>query len=314
MNAFPNRILWATDGSEDATLAARATADLSRRLGSELHVVHAWRAELPRAYFVAVSSPQASWYKQQAEKLLAEQVERIEGFGGKVDGAHLREGRPAEKICMLAEELVADLVVVGSRGLGTVKRLMVGSVSEEVVSFAPCPVLVMRGGEGVWPPSRVVIGDDSSEEAKKAGELAIRIAKLLGAEVLLVQAHPLTIAMARRASHVRRFKELLKRGEEFLEKRAVELENILGTRPETRVVVGDAAATIRDVAEEGGEPTLVAVGRRGLGAVKRLVLGSVSTNTLRAVSGPVLITPSLCEVFDNPSRVVSGRRRTEFPV
>jgi nucleotide-binding universal stress UspA family protein len=80
----------------------------------------------------------------------------------------------------LAEELEADLVVMGGRGLGAVKRLVVGSVSEGVVSLAPSPVLVMRGGEGAWPPTRIVVGADLSEEARKASELAMSFTKRSG--------------------------------------------------------------------------------------------------------------------------------------
>ena len=49
-----------------------------------------------------------------------------------------------ENIVGLAEELGADLIVIGSRGLSGMKRLVMGSVSESVVRHAPCPVLVMR--------------------------------------------------------------------------------------------------------------------------------------------------------------------------
>ncbi len=79
--------------------------------------------------------------------------------------------------------------------------------------------------------------------------------------------------------------------EEALEQRATELEELLGTRPQVRAVAGDAAAIIQAAAEEGDEPTLTAVGSRGLGALRRTVLGSVSTGVLRAVGGPVLIVP-----------------------
>ena len=58
-------------------------------------------------------------------------------------------------------------MVVGNRGLGTVKRLVAGSVSEGVVSLARSPVLVMRGYEAAWPPGRVVLGVDSFEEARE---------------------------------------------------------------------------------------------------------------------------------------------------
>ena len=56
----------------------------------------------------------------------------------------LHYGVPAEVICDLATELSADLVVVGSRGLGRLDRLLLGSVSTSVVQRAPCPVLVVR--------------------------------------------------------------------------------------------------------------------------------------------------------------------------
>ena len=56
------------------------------------------------------------------------------------------------------------------------------------MSLASCPILVMRGGERAWPPTRIVVGTDLSEEAKKAAELAMSFGGSLGAEVLLVLA------------------------------------------------------------------------------------------------------------------------------
>ena len=295
-NDFPSKILTATNASEDALLATRAAIDLSSRTGAELHLVHAWQdlrpPALPAMAIDEYSQAYGQW-KRGAGELLDEQAERLGNAGGTVAGAHLRKGCPAEEITKLAEELNVGLVIIGSRGLGPVKRLVTGSVSEGVVHLAPCPTLVVRGGEGSWPPSRLIIGDDASEEAKRTGELAASIGKLFDARALLVRVYPsVTVFKARKISHVQVSKELLKKGERSLEKRAAELESILGTRPEVRVASGDAAAVIQEVAEEGGEPTLVAVGRRGLGAVRHFALGSVSSDILRAVSGPVLIVPS----------------------
>ena len=295
INVFPTRILLATDGSEDAFLAAQAALDLSDRIGAELHVVHAWQdlrpATLPAMAIDEYSQAYELW-KREAEELLEDQAERLRSAGGTVAAAHLREGRPAEEITKLAEELNVGLVIVGSRGLGAMKRLVMGSVSEGVVHLAPCPTLVVRGGERAWPPSRLVVGDDASEEARRAGDLAMGIGKLFDARALLVRVYPqVTVFKARRIVHTRASKELLKEGKRSLEKRAAELESVLGTRPEVRVTSGDAAAIIQEAAEEGQEPALVAVGRRGLGAVRHLALGSVSSGVLRAVSGPVLIVP-----------------------
>ena len=116
--------------------------------------------------------------------------------------------------------------------------------------------------------------------------------KVLGARVLLVRANPsVPVYRARRVVHARAPEEVLKKGKRSLERRADGLEGVLGTRPETRVVSEDAAAVLQEMAEEGGKPFLVAVGRRASGDARYSTLGGVSSDVLRAVSGPVLIVP-----------------------
>ncbi len=296
MSSFPAKILAATDASEDAALAARAATDLSIRAGSELHVVHVWREPAFWGFSLtgvtgAAEGSHTADAREEARRLLEEQTEKIGAAGGIIAGSHFREGRAAEEIIGLAEELGAGLVVVGSRGLGPVKRLVVGSVSERIVSLSPCPVLVMRGGEEAWPPSRLIVGDDGSEEARRTGELAAGMGELLDARVLLMRVYPsVAVFKARRVVHVRASTEILKSGERSLQRRAAELENVVGVRPETRVMSGDAAGVIQEMAEGGGEPTLVAVGRGG--TIRYSTLGGVSADILRAVSDPVLIVPS----------------------
>jgi len=292
-------ILLATDGSEDAALAARAAADLSDRARVRLHVVHVWQGLRPATLPAAAIDPYPRAYEEwerEAGELLEEQAERLRSAGSTVAGAHLRKGRPAEEIVVLAEELDADLVVVGSRGLGAVKRLVVGSVAEGVVSLAPCPVLVMRGGEGAWPPSRIVVGDDSSEGAKEAGEVAVAMAATLGAGVSLARAYPVFLDISEAAKLAEDaalpLQAALRRHELSLEERAREVESELGHILRIRVREGEAASVILEVAEEGGEPTLTAVGRRGLGRINRLRLGSISADVLRSATGPVLIVPA----------------------
>ena len=300
MSGFPTRILAATDGSEDAVLAVRAAADLSSRTGSELHVVHVWPGPpLPVSRHsaragIAMDDPRE--HEMKARELLERQVSRAKIARGIIARKHLREGRPAEEIAELAEELGVGLVVIGSRGLNAVKRLVVGSVSKGVVSLAPCPVLVVRGGEAAWPPSRVVVGDDTSPEAERAGELATSIGGHFGAPVLLVGAYLPEERYISSAANRQVTRDIARRAEEFLETRASQLEDVSGVRPRVRVVEGHPAAAIQEVAEESGEPTLAAVGRRGLGAVARFALGSVSSDVLRSVTGPVLIVPSLGNV------------------
>ena len=148
MSIFPTTILLATDGSEEAMLAARTAVDLAQKTGSELQVVHA--RPLPAlAGYPASPTPTATEIdEEQAKKrfrgLLDEQVGKVEAEGGSVAQAHLRIGRTDTEIVRLAEEVGAGLIVMGSRGLGGVRRALMGSVSDSVVRHAHCPVLVVR--------------------------------------------------------------------------------------------------------------------------------------------------------------------------
>ena len=82
-----------------------------------------------------------------SRRVLETEVEKVREAGGRVTQAHLRMGKAAAEIVDLAEELGAGLVVVGSRGLGGIRRALMGSVSDSVVRHAHCPVLVVRREE-----------------------------------------------------------------------------------------------------------------------------------------------------------------------
>jgi nucleotide-binding universal stress UspA family protein len=287
MSHLPGRILLATDGSEDAELAGRAAASISVETGVELHLVHAWQS-VPHPFI------EAAHYEREAARILEEQAERVADAGAAVREAHLVMGPPVDAILDLCEEIGADLIVVGSKGHGTLGRLILGSVSEGAVHHATCPVLVLRGGEDAWPPERVVIGDDGSEAAKKAGELAASLGELFGARCALVRAYPKLPEADRagRALDPRAVDDAQRRAEHNLHERAEELGRLLARRPRIGIAAGDAAVALLEEAGEGDEArAIIAVGSRGLGAARRLRLGSVSTKVLRAAKGPVLVYP-----------------------
>jgi nucleotide-binding universal stress UspA family protein len=73
-----------------------------------------------------------------------EQAECMRGEGAKTVEAHLMLGRRDAAIVRLAEELEAGLIVVGSRGLGGMRKALIGSVSDSVVRHASRPVMVIR--------------------------------------------------------------------------------------------------------------------------------------------------------------------------
>jgi nucleotide-binding universal stress UspA family protein len=148
MPLFPTRVLLATDGSPNATFAARSAIELCERTGSELHVVHV--GEYLPTYF-AYTEEEPAELRRNAQRLLEGQVESIRAAGGAVAGTHLRLGRPAEQIIDLSEDLGVGVVVVGSQGHSALRRAVLGSVSESVVRYAHCPVFVVRAEEGTRP-------------------------------------------------------------------------------------------------------------------------------------------------------------------
>ncbi len=299
MGDWPTRILVATDVSEDTALALRAAADISYKTGSELHLVHAWQGyPLPRgrprsAFSAGAIEEYNGPYRREAEQLVREQVHRIEAEGADVAGTHLRKGRPAEEIVRLAEEIEADLVVVGSRDPGAAKRPLLGSVSEGVARLASCPILVARGGGEAWPPVRIVVGDDPANEVREVGELAASIGGLFGAEALFVCTYSwaelyATVAVAMDTPTP---EEVLRIAREALELRASELEGSLGRRPKVNVAVGDAAVVLEEAVKGGEGPTLVVVERRNGGATGRAMVGGDFAHVLRTVEVPILVAP-----------------------
>lgn len=151
MSIFPTKILLATDSSEDAELALSTAIDLANDTNSQLHVVTVGPWNPDPAYAVHEASFRWETYEQaseairkEAQEILDNQVRTIEEGGGTVQEAYLRRGRKDEEIIRVAEEIGAGLIVMGSRGMGGVRRALMGSVSDSVIRHAHCPVLVVR--------------------------------------------------------------------------------------------------------------------------------------------------------------------------
>jgi len=279
MNRFPTKILLATDGSEVTAQATTAAVDLARRSGSELHLIHVWHdVHTPHAHAFVKRE-----LRRQGQEILDGEVQRIGEMGGTVTRSHLRQGRTFEEVIKLGDEIDAGLLLVGSHGYRGLRRMLMGSQSEDIVHHANRPVLVVRCGENVWPPARIVAGDDFSEDARKAAELAANLGKLFGARMLLLHAAPDLSQVSGDAFEAK------------LEDRAGALKDILEEQPQTRVVAGNPPEVLIEAAQEDEGPTLVVVGSRGLGLVGRLRLGSVSTKVVRAGLEAVLVYPPVGE-------------------
>lgn len=147
---MPSAVLLATDGSPGAALAVRKAVAISEGTGAELHVAHVWH-EIPSAHYERFIEREL---KRKGREVLEAAAQHVESIGGRVAGSHLAEGRSVEGILGVREKVGADVIVVGSRGLGAVRSAIMGSVSMELVRRAPCPVLVVHGEEELSPESK----------------------------------------------------------------------------------------------------------------------------------------------------------------
>lgn len=138
------RILCAVDLTDGAHEALEDAAELARRFGAELTLLHVWEAPRAVATMAVVTWPVPTGDAAARE---AAELERWKAEAERRTGAAVRtalaHGSPGATIVRVADEGRFDLVVVGSHRRG-VARVLLGSVAEHVVRHAPCPVLVAR--------------------------------------------------------------------------------------------------------------------------------------------------------------------------
>jgi nucleotide-binding universal stress UspA family protein len=143
-----NKIVVGTDGSETAAKAVEQAISLAAAVGAKLDVVTAYepvpesrlmteRRDTPQDIQWAISP------REDVESTLGG-VSDLAAAAGVTVERHARQGDPADAILDVAEEIGADLIVVGNKGMTGAKRFLLGSVPNKVSHHAPCSVLIIR--------------------------------------------------------------------------------------------------------------------------------------------------------------------------
>jgi nucleotide-binding universal stress UspA family protein len=185
-----------------------------------------------------------------------------------------------------------DLLVVGARGLGGFRGVLLGSVSQQCLHHATRPVAVVRDGrhDARESSSRVVVGIDGSDAARRALEWALEAGRLHQATVEAVHAWALPYNGAELFGLGVFDPGPFEAAARHIVDQAVESADASGlAAPVTRTVTNGSAAAAILGAAEGAD--LVVVGSRGLSGFKRMVLGSVSHNIAHLAACPVVVVP-----------------------
>jgi nucleotide-binding universal stress UspA family protein len=192
---------------------------------------------------------------------------------------------------LLAAARGSALLVLGSRGLGGFRGLLLGSVTTACLEHAACPVAVVREGhEATDPVRRIVVGVDGSAEATAALQWAYETATLHDASVEIVGAWTFPVVsyerMAATPLNPAPFEDVARSA---IEKSIAAAGTTTVTDVERTVAFGSPAAVILRAAQHA---QLVVVGSRGLGPFAGWVLGSVSRQVAQHASCPVVVTPT----------------------
>ncbi len=138
-------LLVATDFSPHSEAALATAEELGERLGARMHLLHVVHppAEVLSPYEIHLPVGLAEEMQEAARRKLAPRAEKLRARGLATE-IHVASGVASERIPEFAEELGADLVVLGTRGLSGLKHVLLGSVAESVLRRSPCPVLTVR--------------------------------------------------------------------------------------------------------------------------------------------------------------------------
>ena len=144
-----SRIVVGTDGSETAAEAVRQATELAKLSGARLDIVSAFEP-IPqqRVKAEAREAPGDVQYeispREDVNLILDAATGEAKKAGIEEVQAHAREGEPADAILDVAEEINADLIVVGNKGMTGARRFLLGSVPNKVSHHAPSSVIIVR--------------------------------------------------------------------------------------------------------------------------------------------------------------------------
>ena len=294
------KALIAIDGSTESTLAVETAADLAWPGDSQLKVLTVlptdaelyggpWELGVP----YGVSESVRGRLEEERGHVLDEATARLRRPGLDVV-AERRLGRAASVIVEAAGQMEADLIILGARGHGVIEGALLGSVSAEVVDQARCAVLVARRGT----TDRLLIGTDGSEVANACVSFVGGSNLFRGAETRVVYAtdlHPdwwlgFTPGDATFATdaYVTVVDQGGRHAREVVATATGQLRSD-GLLASTNVLDGPAARAIAAEAVSW-HADVIAVGTRGNGLLKRLILGSTARSLLHHAQASVLIT------------------------
>ncbi|WP_422739651.1 universal stress protein [Micromonospora sp. WMMD729] len=276
-------VVVGVDGSPSSLVAAEHAARAAQLRSRSLLVVHGYLHAPLNPYDLMMPAPSEEAQKM-AQGVATDLTERFPGLAVEV---RLVAGGPGAT--MVEESRRAELVVVGSRGLGGFTGLLLGSVGAQVAAHAHCPVLVVRPeGRPIDVDGPVVVGVDGSEPSQLAvGHAAVEAT---------LRDVPLVLAHVGPAGGDRPVPDEIEEEQAAEQAEAVRLladASAVVRAEHPDLVVREhpvrAASPAQGLVEASGAASLLVVGTRGRAGFAGLLLGSVSQAAVHHAHCPVLV-------------------------
>ncbi len=289
------KILMPTDFSDCANAALSQAVALAGRSGAELHLLHVVVMFDQGLHYRDPEFPDIEKvYRRLEVDAAAEMTQLVEArktMPLEVHESHCRSLEPAPAIVDYAEEHDIDLIVIGTHGRRGLRRFLLGSVAEEVVRTAACPVMTLRKNaatEESQEIERIVVPFDFSPDSEAAFGVAKELATLYSSRIDLVHAIQPPIVAGGMYGMPLPGPTMID-GTLEMEKALAEVaQSSDGSAVETHVLEGSPAWEISEFASRTGA-NLIVIGSHGMSGMRRFLLGSVSERVLRSAPCPVLV-------------------------
>lgn len=285
-------LLLAVDFSRPAARAAHYAIKLASVLNLSLTIVHVLQAPAGFASRTPVTRRSLDPLRTKALLELGKLV-RFANDNQVKAGYQLLAGLPEEVILQAADEVHADLIVMGTHGRSGLDRLKLGSVAEAILRRAPCPVLTIRaatGGHPVVHPlrihlNRMLVATDFSPSSESALHLSAGLARVLAAEIHLlhVAASPAKVGSPSDPAACSRETRI---NEKF--RRAIGVSRAGDLVSQCLVLHGEPAEEILAHAAQT-RTRLIVIGTQGRRGLQRLLVGSVAEAVIRGARCPVMV-------------------------
>lgn len=289
-------ILLPTDGSDHATWGKKYALELARMFQAKVTLFHGYKflndAALTRYH--QQDSKYLSEIREELQKnalTIVEKAQRLFEENSIPSECQIQEEIPNSAIIHYSEENEVDLIVMGTRGLGSFRSALLGSVSHYVIHHSSIPMLLIPEEPKAYQPTNILYPYDGSDASEAIFDDVCQMAKAFNAKVSILHAYdnyPESNLVG--GAYVLLKDQMGEKAKDLVKSIQKRFENA-NVMTEGFIMEGSPKSAIPEVVK-GENCDMIIMGTRGFGAVRSFLLGSISTYVVNHCKVPTLLIPN----------------------